>query len=348
MDFVSFIMDTFTPKKSAWNVKKRDRNRADELASALSLNPITALLLLQRGIRSPEAAQAFFSPSLKNLHDLFLFDEMERAVSRILVAVEKREKVVIYGDYDLDGITGTAVYAELFKELGHPVEFYIPHRLGEGYGLHAASLRALRSAGAGLIITSDCGSTSHAEISEANRLGLEVIVTDHHLPSTEPLPAAAIGLTIHKNQIDLFRNALEKSASAQDGGEEDLSVDAEIDLQGVTFQLAREIGRLAPFGPSNPEPVFLVRHLRLNAFRKGRRFVQFKVRKEGGLTFDVSGPDYCFADSGLAVEGSEVDLAFSPRIGLWQGEERIFLTLKGIRAASGEGPATAPDCRDAE
>jgi single-stranded-DNA-specific exonuclease len=571
-------MNLSTAEKKTWKLKRAEHDLADSLSSALSIPPVAARLLLNREISSSDAARRFFSPSLESLHDPFLFNEMERAVSRILTAIEKKEKVVIYGDYDLDGIAGTALYLELFKELGHPADYYIPHRT-EGYGLRPASIQALRAAGASLMITSDCGTTSHSEIFKAAHLGLDTIVTDHHRLEAVPPPAvaflnpyapqepsypfeglssvgiafkvaqavfkkmgipegklrrfldlvalgtvadvaplidenrylvkeglavikegmrlgirallqtarldsagadaetiryhlaprlnaagrlyhageavallttsswkeaqalaaqmdrynrerrtleaavreeadlqiamrypsgapaaivvasegwhpgvvgivaaqlaerhqcpaivialspdgtgtgsgrsarglhlhravldcveylerfgghaAAIGLTIDRTRIDLFRSRLEKAISEQVCREEGLLIDAEVDLREIDFDLVRAIRRLSPFGPSNPEPVFSVNHVRLGSFRRNRCFVQFKVRREGGLTFDVSGADPCFSDPDLAGEGTDVDLAFSPRIDLWQGEERIFLTLKGIRASRG-------------
>lgn len=580
-------MNLSIAEKKTWKLSIADPGPADSLASDLSIPPVAARLLLNRGIRSAESAKRFFFPSFASLHDPFLFDDMERAVSRILAAVLKKEKVVIYGDYDLDGITGTALYLELFKELGHPADYYIPHRVSEGYGLQPASIQRLRAAGAALMITSDCGTTSHSEISEAAHSGLEIIATDHHQLEAIPPPAfallnpfapqpvsypfdglssvgmafkvaqavfkkleipqerlrrfldlvalgtvadvaplvdenrylvkeglavikegmrlgirallqtahldsaavdadtiryhlaprlnatgrlyhageavalltthswkeaqelagridrrnqerrvleaavreeadrqiaarypsgapaaivvaseewhpgvvgivaaqiaerhqcpavvialspdgtgkgsgrsarglhlhqavlacvehlerfgghaAAIGLTIDRTRIDPFRDALEKAISEQVCEEGGLLIDAAVDLRAIDFDLVRAIEKLSPFGPSNPEPVFEVRQVKLGAFRTHGRFVQFKVRGEGGLTFDVTGPGHRFSESGLAEEGTEVDLAFSPRIDLWQGEERIFLTLKGIRASRGRERSPASE-----
>ncbi|HZR46827.1 MAG TPA: single-stranded-DNA-specific exonuclease RecJ [Candidatus Manganitrophaceae bacterium] len=580
-------MNLLTSEKIHWKLRRSEQEPADSLSSSLAISPVVGRILLNRGIFSPDRTEKFLSPDFECLHDPFLFYDMEKAVDRIAAAVDKKEKVVIYGDYDLDGIAGTALYLELFKELGHPAGYYIPHRLADGYGLHSASIQALRAAGATLMITSDCGTTSYSEISEAARLGLDLIVTDHHQleairpPAAaflnpfdlQPVPypfnglssagmafkvaqavfkkmgipagrlrrlldlvalgtiadvaplvdenrylvkegliviregmrlgirallqtahldsasvdpdavryhlaprlnaagrlyhageavallttaswkealalagrmdrynqerqaleaavreeadrqiatryasgspsvivvasegwhpgvvgivaaqvaerhqcpaiaialssdgigkgsgrsarglhlyravldcsehlerfgghAAAIGLTIDRKRIDLFRNALEKAVSEQVCSDEGLLIDAEVDLREIDFNFVKALRILSPFGPSNPEPIFAVHHVRLGSFRRHRRFVQFKIRGEGGLTFDVSGPGYCFSDSALENEGTEIDLAFSPRIDLWQGEERIFLTLKGIRASRGRGPSPASE-----
>jgi single-stranded-DNA-specific exonuclease len=124
--------------------------------------------------------------------DPFLIPDMERAVDRLHCAVEKRERVVVYGDYDVDGASATSLYVGFLNSLGLAVGFYIPHRLTEGYGLNEPAIRRLASSGVSLLITADCGTTSHREIALARSLGLDVIVTDHHLPERTLPPALAL------------------------------------------------------------------------------------------------------------------------------------------------------------
>lgn len=500
---------------------------------------------------------------------------MALAVSRIAKAVERGEKILIYGDYDVDGMTGTALLLEMFQALNYPVDYYIPHRIDEGYGLHSSVLNSIRSSGVSLVITSDCGTTSHTEIIEAARQGLDIIVTDHHQPSPRrpqavallnpffsvkrpypflglssvgvafklaqavfsrfaipgtrlrplldlvalgtvadvaPLvsenryfvkeglamireesrpglrallqaakirpesadeqtirfylaprlnaagrlyhasaaislltagssqeagqaadqldrynqerqqielkmwleaerqlqgysetasaivvaseewhpgvvgiiasrivertgrPAVAIafspdgtgrgsgrsfgpfdlhqalsvcghrldrfgghpgavGLTIRKDQVGLFRRDLEEALSVSSCADlpNDLSIDAGVELEEVSFQLVKEINALSPFGEANPEPVLSVHHVQLISCKRESGRVQFKIRKEGGLTFDVRGADRLFLDEGAVHDGIKIDLAFTPEIVLREGEERIVLKLRAIR-----------------
>jgi single-stranded-DNA-specific exonuclease len=171
-----------------WKIRESDPEEVRLLSERLSIHPITAKLLVQRGVRS-SSASAFLAPSTDLLHDPFLFQEMNRAASRILRAIERKEKILIYGDYDVDGVTGTALLVETFRLLGAPVTYYIPDRFKEGYGLH---LSPLREAGATLVIMVDCGTTSHAEIIEAASLGIDIIIADHHQLVGLPPQAAAL------------------------------------------------------------------------------------------------------------------------------------------------------------
>jgi len=165
-------------------------DEAKHLASALNVPHLIAKILLHRGIRSLEEAKAFFRPSLENLHDPFLMPDMERAVRRVLQAIRRGERILIYGDYDVDGTTGTALLYLFFQALGYPVSFYIPDRLREGYGLSARGVEEARRQGVGLIIAVDCGVTANEPIGLARSLGMDVIVCDHHEPGPGGLPPA--------------------------------------------------------------------------------------------------------------------------------------------------------------
>lgn len=184
-----FMKRTGIKEDLFWRVRPFDAEEAHLLSERLSLHPMTARLLLQRGLSS--SAAAFLYPSIDLLHDPFLFPEMEEAISRIFRAMEQNEKILIYGDYDVDGITGTALLVEAFRMLGYPVASYIPDRFKEGYGLHLSAIRNARDAGTTFIITVDCGTTSHDEIREAQSLGIDMIVVDHHRLEGAPPPATA-------------------------------------------------------------------------------------------------------------------------------------------------------------
>ncbi|NRD47590.1 single-stranded-DNA-specific exonuclease RecJ [Corallococcus exiguus] len=162
------------------------------LAGELSLHPLAARVLLHRGYRTPEAASAFLSDRLADLPDPFRMKGMGPAVERVLRAVRLKEKVTLYGDYDVDGVSSTSLMYLFLKELGATPSTYIPHRLDEGYGLNLGAVERIAQDGTRLLVTLDCGITSVAEIARAKELGLEVVVVDHHtVPPTLP-PATAV------------------------------------------------------------------------------------------------------------------------------------------------------------
>ncbi len=159
------------------------------LAQRLGVSDLTARVLAARGMLDPEEARNFLSPTLDSLHDPFLFADMERAVERIRQAVAHRERVLIYGDYDVDGITSCALLYSFLRFLGVQVSTYIPNRLTEGYGVGLKQIKKAQEDGCSLVITVDCGITSEAEVAWAREHGVDVIITDHHNPG-ERLPAA--------------------------------------------------------------------------------------------------------------------------------------------------------------
>ena len=171
----------------------------DKLAAALQIRPLAARLLANRGITSIDAAREFLTPSLQRLHDPFLMHGMAEAVHRLTHSLRHQESIVIYGDYDVDGITATAVLSWFFRDIGVPVPYYLPHRMREGYGLNAEAVRKLAAQGTRILITVDCGITGHQEVQLARRLGMDVIVTDHHqVPPT--LPDAVAVLNPHQSE----------------------------------------------------------------------------------------------------------------------------------------------------
>lgn len=162
-----------------------------ELAGKLKVLPLTAQALINRGVNSVEAAATFLNPRLKDLPNPFLLPDMDKAVERIAQAIAKKESIAIYGDYDADGISATALLSFFFKELGVEVRAYIPDRIKEGYGVQAAALEKLKGEKVSLVITADCGTKSHAALAQARTIGLDVIVTDHHELDGRTPPALA-------------------------------------------------------------------------------------------------------------------------------------------------------------
>jgi single-stranded-DNA-specific exonuclease len=162
------------------------------VAGELGLHPVAARVLAARGHGTPEAAQKFLSDALTDLPDPFLMKGLPAAVERLARAVRNQDAVTLYGDYDVDGVTSTALLSTVLGQLGLTVRTYIPHRLEEGYGLNLPAIEKLAAEGTKLLVTLDCGITSYAEIAKAKDLGLDVIVVDHHaVPETMP-PALAV------------------------------------------------------------------------------------------------------------------------------------------------------------
>ncbi|MFH1122678.1 MAG: single-stranded-DNA-specific exonuclease RecJ [Pseudomonadota bacterium] len=153
---------------------------ASTLARETGLSPLEAQLLINRGLSDTASAKSFLSPTLSQLSNPMQLKDMEEAVEILSLAIDRREKMTIYGDYDADGITGTALLLNFFSDLGLDVSSYIPSRFREGYGLDLGALEKIAQGGTGVMITVDCGSTNSREIARAIELGMKVVVTDHH------------------------------------------------------------------------------------------------------------------------------------------------------------------------
>lgn len=173
-----------------WVFRDIDPGRRAALAKALSISTATAGLLLARGVTTPDEATAWMAPL--RAHDPFLIPDIEAAIDRLHYAVRHRERVCFYGDYDVDGMSATSIYYSFFRGLGANAQAYVPHRIREGYGLNEDAVHALAASGVKLLVTSDCGTTSHHEIAVANQLGMDVIVTDHHQTDAQMPPALAV------------------------------------------------------------------------------------------------------------------------------------------------------------
>ena len=158
------------------------------------INTVVLQLLHNRGLDNQKNIDEFLNPDYsQDLHDPFLFGDMQKACQRIFQAIENQEKIVIYGDYDVDGVTGSAILFSALKKLGaQNIDVYIPHRVLEGYGLNNETVQELSNKNTNLIITTDCGITNTAEIELANDLRVDVIITDHHHPPEKLPPAHAI------------------------------------------------------------------------------------------------------------------------------------------------------------
>ena len=183
--------------KYRWRVLSSVPAQVERLAAQVGVVPLVAHLLLQRGFDDPVQARKFLQPSLEDLHDPFLMKDMDRVVERLLRAAQMGEKVLIYGDYDVDGITSTVVLKRALEMLGVAVDFHLPLRLKEGYGIQNAVLKKAKQGGFSLVITVDNGIRAFEAAEAARELGLEMIVTDHHQPG-ESLPSVHAILNPHR------------------------------------------------------------------------------------------------------------------------------------------------------
>jgi single-stranded-DNA-specific exonuclease len=172
-----------------WKLLQADEAAVASLHQALKINPTLCKILVQRGFNTFEKAKDFFRPQLNHLHDPWLMKDMMKAVNRILSAIQSKEKILVYGDYDVDGTTAVASMYQFLKGIYDDVEFYIPHRYKEGYGISKIGIDYAKENGHTLIISLDCGIKSVDLIAYASSLNIDFIVCDHHMPD-ETLPNA--------------------------------------------------------------------------------------------------------------------------------------------------------------
>ena len=163
-----------------WQIYETNESKVEELKKSYNLNDLIATILVNRNITKKEDVEKFLNPTRNDFYNPFLMTDMEKAVDRILIAIKNKEKVTIYGDYDVDGITSITVLKSFLKDVGLEVDTYIPNRIDEGYGLNKKAIEKIKENGCQLMITVDCGISGIEEVEYANSLGIETIVTDHH------------------------------------------------------------------------------------------------------------------------------------------------------------------------
>jgi single-stranded-DNA-specific exonuclease len=175
-----------------WVIVGTDEELAAGIASEVGISDVAARLLVNRGIKSAEEAEEFLTPSLDNLHDPMLLPDIERGVERLERAIDKKERILVHGDYDVDGVTSTALIVRTLRLLGADVHPRLPHRRKEGYGIKPKVVDEAREEGVSLIITTDCGITAFETVKRAKEHGIDVIITDHHEPGDRLPEAAAV------------------------------------------------------------------------------------------------------------------------------------------------------------
>lgn len=195
-------------KPHNWNVRNIS-SQALHIRDQLGVSVFLAQVLLNRGLRQ-EQFQAFLNPSAEHFHSAYLLPDIEKAANRIRQAVARQEKILVFGDYDVDGITSLAIFYEYSKQFPSLFSFYIPHRVYEGYGLNSEVIVRAKEEGVSLLIAFDCGTCAHKEIALASSFGIDTIVVDHHHPAKEPLETFAF---INPKRIDCTYPFSESSAA---------------------------------------------------------------------------------------------------------------------------------------
>jgi len=182
-----------------WTILHADQEKVNSLQQSLKIHPAICKILVQRNIETFDQAKDFYRPQITDLHDPWLMKDMDKAVDRIVTAIENHERILVYGDYDVDGTTSVACMYQFLRKLTFDLDFYIPHRYREGYGVSKAGVDYAKDHSFTLIISLDCGIKSVELIAYAKDLGIDFIVCDHHLPDAELPPAVAI---LNAKQID--------------------------------------------------------------------------------------------------------------------------------------------------
>lgn len=221
-----------------WVTKAVSNRKADQLSAALDVSSVTAHILVGRGLETPEACRQFLNPTLSSMPDPLLLKGMPEAVERVLLALKNAEAVCVYGDYDVDGISGTALLVSFLRRVGLNCSYFIPNRFDDGYGLSEEALERIIDSGAKLIISVDCGITSVKEANFCKKSGVGLIILDHHTPGESIPEAAAVvnplqtgcpypfkmlaGVGVAFNFLVALRSRMRKEGLFAMGGEPDL------------------------------------------------------------------------------------------------------------------------------
>ena len=206
-----------------WQVNEIDNNEIERIEKSFNISKLVASIIAGKGLKTDEEIEVFLHPRRTDFHNPFLMPDMKKAANRIVEAIKNNEKVAIYGDYDVDGITSSTVLHRFLKDRGLNTNIYIPNRLCEGYGLNAEEIKKIAEEGHTLMITVDCGITGKAEVELAKSLGIDTIVTDHHEPPEELPEAIAVVDCKRKDNKYPFR---------------------ELAGVGVTFKLTQAISKI--------------------------------------------------------------------------------------------------------
>lgn len=192
------MVEQFSASQTVWNIRDRDRLAEDSLRAELDIEPIVAAVLANRGVTSAEKAHKFLDPNLDDLHDPSLLPDYSEAANVILGARERKDTIYVHGDYDVDGVTSTALFTKFLKAVKCEVVPHVPHRVKEGYGIHLDAIQWAKEKGAKVFLTCDCGSSAIEQVKAAQEAGMDVVVTDHHQVGSQ-IPGAHAFVNPHRS-----------------------------------------------------------------------------------------------------------------------------------------------------
>ncbi|MCX5642567.1 MAG: single-stranded-DNA-specific exonuclease RecJ [Candidatus Omnitrophica bacterium] len=270
-----------------WEFISQDEDLKSDLAGKLAISPFLAALLINRGIGNAREGETFLNPTFNNLSDPFDLPGMEAAAARVGEALKNKEPILVYGDYDADGVTATALLTLFLREAGMPVFTYIPHRIDEGYGLHFNPLReAKKNSGVGLVISVDCGIGAADVVAQAKEINLDLIITDHHLPSGQ-VPQGVPLVNPHLGREEKFKSLsgvgvafelVRAVALSQKGNRPNFSEDQ----VGIDYLDLVATGTIADLSPLRGESRILT-HQGLEILRRAPRPAFREIFRQAGI-----------------------------------------------------------------
>ena len=315
-----------------WKLSKPDIEKKNILTKELGINPVTSQVLINRGLTEADEARSFLFPSLKDLHNPFLLKDMAPAVDRTIGAIQKGEQITVYGDYDADGITSTALLVKFLRDIHRDVSYYIPDRISEGYGLNTKAIDKIKGTGSSLIISVDCGISDREEVRHAQSEGIDVIVLDHHeVPPVIPDCVAVInpnrddctfpfrylaGVGVAFNFIIALRGKLRGLGFWKDGSYPNLRDYMDLVALGT-------IGDLSPLVDENR----IFAKIGLDIINEGKRTGLVALRRQCGLEDDL-------IDSEAASFNLIPRINAAGRVGTADSAVRLLLTDDRDEAAT--------------
>ena len=304
-----------------WQYIENDKELAKQIAKKYNISLITAQILANKKLND-EQIKIFLEPNRDNFYDPFLLPDMEKAINRIVKAIEKKEKVVIFGDYDVDGITSTTVLKKFLEERELEVGYYIPNRLKQGYGLNKEAIKQIVDEGCTLMITVDCGISGIEDVKYANSLGIDTIITDHH----EPLDILPEGIAVIDPKIENSKYPFRELAGVGvvfkliQGLSIKLGLDAKENLKYLDLVCLGTISDIVPLVDENRVITKL-----------GLKLIE--THRNPGLRYLIEASGYKKINSGLVSFGIAPRINACGRMGFAEDALKLFLTndLKDIK-----------------
>lgn len=303
-----------------WQYVQNDKEKAEGISEKYNISFVTAQIIANKGLKD-EQIKIFLEPTRDNFYDPFLLPDMEKAVDRIIKAIENKEKLIIFGDYDVDGITSTTVLKKFLEERGLEVGYYIPNRLKQGYGLNQEAIKQISEQGYTLMITVDCGISGTSDVEYANSLGIDTIITDHH----EPLDILPNGIAVVDPKIANSKYPFRELAGVGvvfkllQGLSIKLGLDAKENLKYLDLVCLGTISDIVPLVDENRVITKL-----------GLKLIE--VHKNPGLKYLIDSCGFKKVNSGMVSFGIAPRINACGRMGFAEDALKLFITedLKDI------------------